>query len=226
MTPTIIYEDQHLIAVNKPIGVVVQSDKKKNTLAEQLQQFLQNRDGGKEPFIAVAHRIDQPISGVIILAKTKGALRHLNTLFSERKVQKKYWAVVAKLPEPTEGTLTHYVRKQYPKNRSQAFLEEKKGSKKAVLHYRHLNSSDRYHLLEIELETGRHHQIRVQLGKIGSAVKGDIKYGSKRTNKGGGIHLHARQLILPHPIMTKKELCLEAMPPDDVVWNVLTKSGE
>ena len=166
----------------------------------------------------MAHRLDRPTSGIVVFAKTSKALPRLNKLFAEKKTQKTYWAVVKEHPEKTEGTLTHWLKRNPKQNKSYAYPKEIPESKKAVLDYEVLKKLDSYYLLKIDLKTGRHHQIRSQLSYIGCPIKGDLKYGFNRSNKNGSIHLHARSLSFIHPV--KKELInFEAPPPDDSVWN-------
>ena len=198
----ILYEDNHLIIVNKRVGDIVQGDKTGDMpLSEIIADFIAVRDSkpGKA-FIGVPHRLDRPVSGVTVFAKTSKALERMNELFRTGGVRKLYWAVVANRPEPTEGELMHYLVRNEKQNRSRAFLKPVERSKEARLRYRLLGSGDRYHLLEIELLTGRHHQIRSQLSAIGSPIKGDLKYGAPRSNRDGGISLHARSISFIHPV--------------------------
>lgn len=220
----ILYEDNHLLAVNKPAGVLVQPDKKG---AESLEQMLKAhiKDKYKKPgevFLGVCHRIDRPVSGIVLFAKTSKALIRINEMFQKKEIRKTYWAVVADKPKVLSDTLTHYLKKDEKKNMSRAYDEEVKGSSKSSLDYYYISSSQTYHLLEINPHTGRHHQIRAQLSKMGCPIKGDVKYGSKRTNPDGSIHLHARKIEFEHPVK-KEPVVIEAPAPNEVVWNALTR---
>lgn len=221
--PTILYEDNHLIAVNKRSGDIVQGDKTGDEpLSEILKRYLKekyNKPGNV--FCGVIHRLDRPTTGVVLFARTSKALARMNKQFSEKQVQKTYWAVVKERPPETQATLTHWLRKNQPQNKSYASPHEKPGSKKAVLSYTHLSSSDNYHLLEVLPRTGRHHQIRVQLSTIGCPIKGDLKYGFARSNKDASIHLHARALEFVHPV-NKEKMRLVAPVPADPVWQALS----
>jgi 23S rRNA pseudouridine1911/1915/1917 synthase len=217
----VIYEDNHIIAVNKACGEVVQGDKTGDvTVMDMVKRFLKvkyNKPGNV--YLGLPHRLDRPTSGILVLAKTGKVLPRLNKLFQTRgQVKKTYWAVVDKRPPKYNDTLEHYLIKNQDKNRSYAYTEPGNGTKFASLTYRHVASIDRYHLLEVELHTGRHHQIRVQLGEINLHIKGDLKYGFPRSNKDKGIHLHARKIELIHPVR-KEPLLIVADPPDDPVWN-------
>lgn len=217
--PLVLYEDNHIIIVNKRSSDIVQGDKTGDTpLSEIVKQYIKkkyNKPG--EVFLGVVHRLDRPVSGAVIFARTSKALGRLNEMIRERNIQKTYWAVTSEMPDVENGTLVHYLRKNQKKNTSYAYREAGEGRLKAELKYRYLTSSDRYHLLEIELLTGRHHQIRVQLAEIGCIVKGDLKYGAKRSNKDASIHLHARKVAFMHPV--KKETVEVTAPvPDDKIW--------
>jgi 23S rRNA pseudouridine1911/1915/1917 synthase len=221
----ILYEDNHIIAINKACGELVQSDiTKERTLVDDMKEYLKkkyNKPGNV--FVGLPHRLDRPTSGVMILAKTGKALERLNKLFKERgQITKTYWAVVNKRPPKFADTLEHYLKKNTTKNKSFAYPKPIPGAKLARLTYRHVASLQRYHLLEIELLTGRHHQIRVQLGTLNMRIKGDLKYGFPRSNKDKGIHLHARKLEFIHPVK-KTQVTIVADPPDDPVWNELLK---
>lgn len=170
------------------------------------------------------HRLDRPTSGAIVFARTSKGLSRLNEQFRGKSTRKVYWAVVEERPEKIEDTLTHYLKRNEKQNKSYASDREIEGSKKAVLHYKWLQSSDKYHLLEVTLETGRHHQIRCQLAKIGSIIKGDLKYGAKRSNKDGSIHLHARELEYDHPT-SKERVKVVAPVPNDPLWQFFEKKG-
>jgi len=221
----VIYEDNHIIAVNKAAGEVVQSDKTEDvTLLDIVKQYLKekyNKPGNV--FLGLPHRLDRPTTGIVVLAKTSKVLPRLNKLFQTRgEVKKTYWAVVDKRPPKHTDTLTHYLVKNQERNRSYAYTEKQNGSKLASLTYRHVASIDKYHLLEIELHTGRHHQIRVQLRQLKLYIKGDIKYGFPRPNDDKSIHLHARRIELMHPVKNEM-ITIVADPPDDVVWNEFIK---
>nr|WP_321486855.1 RluA family pseudouridine synthase [uncultured Draconibacterium sp.] len=221
----VIYEDNHIIAINKVCGDVVQGDKTGDeTVLDKVKHYLKekyNKPGNV--YLGLPHRLDRPTSGVLILAKTSKVLPRLNKLFQTKDgMQKVYWAVVDKRPPKYTDTLKHYLRKDQEKNRSYAYTDEKPGSKFASLTYRHVASIDRYHLLEIEIHTGRHHQIRVQLRQLNLHIKGDLKYGAPRSNKNKGIHLHARQVKLIHPVR-KEPLTIIADPPKDPVWDEFMK---
>jgi 23S rRNA pseudouridine1911/1915/1917 synthase len=215
----IIYEDNHLIAVNKNVGEIVQSDPSGDKpLDEMVKEYLvekYNKPG--DAFLGVAHRIDRPVSGIVLFARTSKALARLNQMFQDKGIVKTYWAIVKNLPEQPEGTINHYLTRDTKKNKATAFDKEVKNSKPASLSYKVVVSSDNYHLLEIDLHTGRHHQIRCQLAKIGCPIKGDLKYGFARSNPDGGICLHARSLSFIHPV-GKLPVHIEAPVPDDKLW--------
>ena len=210
----VLYEDNHVIGINKRVGDIVQGDKTGDTpLSEHLKAYLKkkyNKPG--EAYLGVVHRLDRPTTGVVLFAKTSKALSRLNAMFADKaQVQKTYWALVDAMPPATEGTLTHWLVRNEKQNKSVAHNKEVQQSKKAVLHYKLLKSFDHYHLLEIDLITGRHHQIRAQLAAIGLHRKGDLKYGAKRSNPDGGICLHAYKLTFEHPVK-KEVISIEAAP--------------
>jgi len=216
----VLYEDNHIIAVNKKPSDIVQGDKTGDRpLGEFVKDYIKkkyNKPG--DVFLGVVHRLDRPVSGVILFARTSKALSRLNELFRSKQVQKTYWAVVKKKPNPTKDILVHYLKKNQQKNKSTAFNREEDGTLKSELSYQLIKSLDNYHLLEVLPKTGRHHQIRVQLSKIGSPIKGDIKYGSDRTNKDASIHLHARKIEFIHPVK-KEPISISATPPKkDSIW--------
>lgn len=219
----VLYEDNHLIAINKRAGDIVQGDKTGDTpLSEVVKQYIKTKH--QKPgnvYLGVAHRLDRPTTGIVVFAKTSKALPRLNKLFAEKDAQKTYWAVVNKMPEKEKDTLVHWLKRNTKQNKSYAHIKEVPDSKKAILDYKVIRSLERYFLLEIDLKTGRHHQIRAQLAAIGCAIKGDLKYGSDRSNKDGSIHLHARSLSFVHPVK-KEMLQLIAPPPEDSVWNACT----
>lgn len=216
----ILYEDNHLIVLNKSVSDLVQGDKTGDTsLDVKTKEYLKNLY--KKPgnvFLGVIHRLDRPVSGVVVFARTSKALSRMNKLFQEKKVQKKYWAIVSDKPPVEEQRLNHFLVRKPNLNKSFAYSTEKKGSKEASLSYRLMGRTKNYFFLEIDLHTGRHHQIRCQLAKIGCPIKGDLKYGSGRSNPGGGISLHAREIDFIHPVL-KEELKIIAAPPKDVLWN-------
>ncbi len=216
----ILYEDNHIIAVNKKPAEIVQSDKTGDTpLSEDVKIYIKNKyNKPGEVFLGVVHRIDRPVSGVVVFAKTSKALTRLNVLFQNHEIEKTYWAIVQKRPANEQGTLINYLKKNSEKNITRVYDKEVKESKRAELSYLLLLSFKNYHLLEIHPKTGRSHQIRSQLSHIGSPIKGDIKYGSDRTNADGSIHLHARSIKFIHPI-TKIEIIIKASPPNDQLWN-------
>ena len=223
---TVLYEDNHLVVVNKAPGEIVQGDKTGDKpLSEEVKEYLKvkyNKPGNV--FCGVTHRLDRPTSGIVVFAKTSKALSRLNAMFKNNEIDKTYWAVVKKLPEKTEATLTHYLIKNERTNKSTAYDVEKPNTKKSVLHYKVIGQSQNYNLLEVDLETGRHHQIRCQLSKIGSPIKGDLKYGAERSNPDGSISLHARKIAFIHPV-SKEKIELVAPTPDDVLWNVLINTN-
>ena len=220
----ILYEDNHLIIVNKRCGEIVQVDKTGDISLEQtVKEYLKkkyNKPG--DVFLGVAHRVDRPVSGIVLFARTSKALVRLNQMFQDKVIRKTYWAIVKDCPPKESDTLVHYLRRDSQKNRSFCYTEEKPDTKKAILHYKHLYSSDRYHLLEIDLETGRHHQIRSQLAAIGCPIRGDLKYGYPRSNPDGGISLHARQICFNHPVKDEK-FNLLAPTPDDKLWEIMSE---
>ena len=216
----ILYEDNHLIAVNKRPGDIVQGDKTGDKpLSEIVKQYIKekyNKPGNV--YLGVAHRLDRPTSGIVVFAKSSKALPRLNKLFAEKEAKKTYWAIVKNTPPKTHDTLTHWLKRNTKQNKSYANKKEVPDSKKAVMDYEIIKKLDNYFLLEIDLKTGRHHQIRSQLTAIGCPIKGDLKYGFDRSNKDGSIHLHARKLMFIHPVK-KEKLELIAPPPNDSVWN-------
>ena len=218
----ILYEDNHLIAVNKKISDIVQADKTGDMpLSEEVKAYIKekyNKPGNV--FLGIPHRIDRPVSGVVLFARTSKALERLNKMFQEheKEITKIYWAIVGNLPEEDHGMLTHYLTRDPSKNKSHAYNQPKPGSKEAKLSYRLIGRSQRYYLLEITLYTGRHHQIRCQLAKIGCPIKGDLKYGFPRSNENGGISLHARSLTFKHPV-SGETISIVAPPPlEDNLW--------
>jgi 23S rRNA pseudouridine1911/1915/1917 synthase len=220
-SPTIevLYEDNHVIVVNKKPSDIVQGDKTGDvTLPDLIKEYLKEKyDKPGNVFCGVVHRLDRPTSGVVVFAKTSKALSRLNEQFRVKETNKIYWAVVENKPQKNTDRLENYLRKNEKQNKSYVVNQDGKDVKKAVLNYKLLCSSDKYHLLEVTLETGRHHQIRAQLSHIGCIVKGDLKYGAKRSNTDNSIHLHARQLSFVHPT-TKEVISVVAPVTDDVLW--------
>lgn len=223
---TVVYEDNHLIIVNKTASEIVQGDKTGDTpLSELVKQYLKEKyQKPGNVFIGVTHRLDRPVSGLVVFAKTSKALTRLNEMFRNGEVKKTYWAIVKQLPRAgEEGDLTHYLVRNEKQNKSYAYDTERAGSKLAILHYRLLARSENYYLLEIDLKTGRHHQIRCQLAKAGAPIKGDLKYGFPRSNPDGSISLHARSIQFIHPV-SKKLIAVEAPVPADRLWQALADS--
>ncbi len=216
---SVIYEDNHILVVNKTAGLLVQGDKTGDkSLLDLAKKYIKDKyQKPGEVFLGLVHRLDRPTTGVIVLARTSKALSRLSQQFKERIPKKIYRAVVSGTPEP-KATLEHYLRKNPSKNKSFQYPKNTPNTKKAILHYRSVKQLKSYHVLDIELETGRHHQIRAQLAAVGLHIKGDLKYGAKRPNKNGSIHLHARSLTLIHPTK-KEEMTFLAPTPDDVIWN-------
>lgn len=217
---TVVYEDNHIIVVNKTSSEIVQGDKTGDTpLSEMVKQYLKEKyHKPGNVFIGVTHRLDRPVSGLVVFAKTSKALPRLNEMFRNGEVKKTYWAIVKECPKETEGELVHYLVRNEKQNKSYAYDKEVKNSKKAVLHYKLIGHSQNYYLLEVDLKTGRHHQIRCQLAKMGCPIKGDLKYGSPRSNPDGSICLHARTVQFVHPV-SKEEIRLTAPVPEDNLWN-------
>jgi 23S rRNA pseudouridine1911/1915/1917 synthase len=217
---TVLYEDNHIIIVNKESGEIVQGDKTGDVpLSEIVKAWIKekyNKPGNV--FLGVVHRLDRPVSGVVVFAKTSKALARLNAMFAKHdEVRKTYWALTKKRPEVEQGTLTHWLVRNEKQNKSYAYDAERPNSKKAILNYKVIGSTDRYTLIEVELLTGRHHQIRCQLAKIGCPIKGDLKYGAERSNPDGSISLLARKVEFVHPV-SKELIMIEAPLPDDALW--------
>ncbi len=220
----VLYEDNHLIVLNKGVSDIVQGDETGDvSLDLKLKGFLRERDHKPgNVFVGIPHRLDRPVSGVVVYTKTGKALGRMTNLFREKQVEKIYMALVSEIPDPPVATLAHYLTRNTRQNKSYCHHEAVKHSKHAVLHYRYMNSSDRYHLLEVILETGRHHQIRAQLASIGCPIKGDVKYGAKRPNRDGGISLHARRISFIHPVK-KEPLEIEAPFPSRDIFHLFRK---
>ncbi len=217
---TVVYEDNHIIIVNKTASEIVQGDKTGDTpLSETVKQYLKEKYSKPgNVFIGVTHRLDRPVSGLVVFAKTGKALSRLNEMFKNSEVKKTYWAVVKNLPREEEGELVNYLVRNEKQNKSYAYDKEVPGSKKAILRYRIIGRSQNYYLLEVDLKTGRHHQIRCQLAKMGSPIKGDLKYGSPRSNPDGSICLHARSIRFVHPV-SKELIEVQAPVPPGNLWN-------
>lgn len=220
----VLYEDNHIIAVNKAVGEIVQADKTGDKpLSESVKEYI--KDKYHKPgavFLGVTHRLDRPTTGIVVFARTSKALSRLNEMFrSHNAIRKTYWAVVSGRPPVTEARLENWLLRREAQNKSYVVAPDTKDAKKAVLTYTTLALGERYSLLEINLETGRHHQIRCQLSAIGCPVKGDLKYGANRSNPDGGISLHARKIEFVHPV-SKEWISITAPPPNDNIWKALT----
>jgi len=220
----VLHEDNHLIIINKRSGDLVQGDKTGDTpLSDVVKEYIKqkyNKPGAV--YLGVTHRLDRPTTGIVVFAKTSKALTRMNALFLNKKITKTYWAVVKNKPSKLKDTLINWLKKNPKNNKSTAYQKEVDQSKKAILHYELIHSLDRYHLLEVNLETGRHHQIRSQLSNIGSPIKGDLKYGFDRSNLDGSIHLHARNISFTHPV-NNQITTITAPPPNEVLWNECIK---
>ena len=216
----VLFEDNHFIVVNKRSGDIVQGDKTGDTpLSEIVKSFIKdkyNKPG--KVFLGVVHRLDRPTTGIVVFARTSKGLERFNKMLRDKTVDKTYWAIVKKKPQKDIDTLIGFLKKNPKNNKSTSYSSEIGGSKKAILHYKTIKSLNNYHLLEVDLETGRHHQIRCQLASIGSPIKGDLKYGFDRSNKGGSFHLHARAIKFTHPV-SKELISISAPTPSDVIWN-------
>lgn len=223
----ILYQDNHLIIVNKRAGELVQGDRTGDpTLMDTIKAYVKriaNKPG--DVFLGAPHRLDRPVSGVVIYTRTSKGLSRMSDLFRQRAIKKVYWAIVEQLPPQPEGTLTGYMIKNEKQNRSYVSDVEKPGHKLATLHYRHLKSSDRYHLLEVVLETGRHHQIRAQLAHAGAIIKGDLKYGAARSNPDASVSLHSRYCEFIHPVR-KEPVRVTAPCPSDSLWQFFENEAE
>ena len=217
---TVLYEDNHLIIVNKAPGEIVQGDKTGDPpLSDFVKQYIKEKyQKPGEVYLGTIHRIDRPVSGIVLFARTSKALERMNKMFQEKLIRKTYWAVVKQLPTKQQDTLVHYLLKNEAKNKSMAYTNETGKALRSELSYRVIASSDKYHHLEINPLTGRHHQIRAQLSAIGCPIKGDLKYGFGRSNPDGSIHLHARAIKFQHPV-SNESIFIQAAPPDEVLWN-------
>jgi 23S rRNA pseudouridine1911/1915/1917 synthase len=210
----VIYEDNHLIIVNKAAGVLVHEDiTKDKTLEDYVKEYIkvsQNKPG--DVFLGTIHRLDRPVSGIVVFAKTSKALTRMNEIFRKRLVQKTYWAITYKKPEKKAGRLVHWLKKDNASNTVTAYDSEVPDSQKAELTYRYMGNINKYHLIEVSPITGRPHQIRVQLASLGCPIKGDVKYGSPRSNQDGSINLHARRIYFIHPVKNEPIICRAAVP--------------
>ncbi len=216
----ILYEDNHLLVINKKVGQLVQGDKTGDeSLLELIKNFIKKRD--EKPgnvFLGLIHRIDRPTSGLVIYAKTSKALSRLTQMVKNREIKKTYWAIVPKEMIPQSQRLVHFLKKNEKNNKAIVFTKITHGAKEAILTYNLIKVLENYQLLEIDLETGRHHQIRAQLSKIGVPIKGDLKYGAPRSNPDGGISLHARKLEFLHPVTKENIEIVAPVPQNDAVW--------
>ena len=220
----VVYEDNHIIIVNKTTSEIVQGDKTGDIpLSEVVKQYIKKEYAKPgNVFLGVVHRLDRPVSGLVVFAKTSKALSRLNEMFRKGDVHKTYWAIVKTCPPTEEGDLVHYLVRNEKQNKSYAYDREVKDSKKAILDYKVIGRSEHYYLLEINLQTGRHHQIRCQLAKMGCPIKGDLKYGAQRSNPDGSICLHARKIEFIHPV-SKEMMSFEAPVPESVLWKSFQK---
>lgn len=219
----VVYEDNHIIIVSKRSGEIVQGDKTGDkTLADEVKAYIKEKYAKPgNVFLGITHRLDRPVWGLVVFARTSKALARLNDMFREGNVNKTYWAICQNAPEVPEATLTHWLTRNERQNKSYAYDKEVPGAKKAVLHYRTIGKSERYTLIEVKLMTGRHHQIRCQLAKIGCPIKGDLKYGARRSNPDGSISLLARKIEFAHPV-SKEHICVESEIPDDKLWHEIS----
>ena len=222
----VVYEDNHIIIINKESGEIVQGDKTGDTpLSDCVKDYLKRKyQKPGNVFLGVVHRLDRPVSGLVVFAKTSKALSRLNEMFRKGEVHKTYWAIVKNAPKEPSGRLTHWICRNEKQNKSYAYNSEVSGSKKAVLDYRLLASGDNYHILEIRLLTGRHHQIRCQLSAMGSPIRGDLKYGAQRSNPDGSISLLSRHVEFVHPV-SKEFVSLDAPLPKDNLWQKILNIG-
>ena len=220
----VIYEDNHIIIVRKEAGEIVQGDKTGDIpLSEVVKAYIKEKYGKPgNVFVGVPHRLDRPVSGIVVLARTSKALSRLSEMFRTGEVKKTYWAIVKNMPPKSEDELVHYLVRNEKQNKSYAYDKEAPDSKKAILHYKLIGKSDNYYLLEVDLKTGRHHQIRCQLAKIGCPIKGDLKYGAERSNPDGSICLHARKVSFLHPVK-KVMIEAEAVVPQTSLWTSFIK---
>ena len=220
----VLYEDNHIIVINKAAGEIVQGDKTGDTpLCDTMKQYLKEKYAKPgNVFIGLPHRLDRPVSGIVVFAKTSKALERLNTMFRDGAVKKVYWAITKGRPIPAQGEISSWILRNEKMNKSFSYPKEVKGSKRAILHYRLAAASQNYNLIEVELKTGRHHQIRCQLSSIGCPIKGDLKYGAQRSNPDGSISLHARYIEFTHPV-SKELIAVTAPLPGDRLWQSCEK---
>ncbi len=220
----VLYEDNHIIIVNKESGEIVQGDKTGDrTLADDVKAYIKEKYAKPgSVFLGVTHRLDRPVSGIVIFAKTSKALSRINDMLRNGEIHKTYWAITKNRPKEEQANLTHWIKRNEKQNKSYAYDKEVPGTKKAILHYKVIGSTDNYTLLEVNLLTGRHHQIRCQLAKIGCPIRGDLKYGAKRSNPDGSISLLARKIEFTHPV-SKKTIIVEAPLPKDNLWHEVAK---
>lgn len=220
LSDRVLYEDNHLVIVNKWPSEIVQGDKTGDQpLVDLVKAYIKHKYAKPgDAFLGVVHRIDRPVSGAVIFARTSKALTRMNELIKNHELKKLYWAVVRTLPAPASGSLVHHLRKNEKMNKSFVVNADVPGAKRAELHYRLLVSGNHYHLVEVELITGRHHQIRTQLSAIGSSVRGDLKYGYPRSNSDGSIHLHACSIAFAHPVSKERVSVVAPVPPNDALW--------
>lgn len=215
----VLYEDNHIIVINKKAGEIVQGDKTGDkSLCDTLKAYLKEKYAKPgNVFVGLPHRLDRPVSGIVVFAKTSKALERLNAMFRDGKVKKIYWAITKERPAESEGEINSWILRNEKMNKSFSYPKEVKGSKQALLSYKHISASQNYNLIEVELKTGRHHQIRCQLASIGCPIKGDLKYGAKRSNPDGSISLHARYVEFIHPV-SKEPVRITAPLPDESLW--------
>ena len=220
----VLYEDNHIIVINKAAGEIVQGDKTGDkSLCDTMKAYIKEKYAKPgNVFIGLPHRLDRPVSGIVVFAKTSKALERLNRMFSEGSVKKIYWALTKGIPNPAEAELESWILRNEKMNKSFSYPKEVKGAKRAILHYRLAAASQNYNLIEVELKTGRHHQIRCQLSSIGCPIKGDLKYGAQRSNPDGSISLHARYIEFVHPV-SKQLIAITAPLPDDRLWQSFEK---
>ena len=220
----VVYEDNHIILVNKASYEIVQGDKTGDTpLSETVKEYIKKKyHKPGNVFLGVTHRLDRPVSGLVLFARTSKALSRLNEMFKTKDIKKTYWAIVKNQPPAPAGELVHWLVRNEKQNKSYAYDREVKDSKKAILDYKVIGRSEHYYLLEINLQTGRHHQIRCQLAKMGCPIKGDLKYGAQRSNPDGSICLHARKIEFIHPV-SKEMMSFEAPVPESVLWKSFQK---
>ena len=223
-TMKVLYEDNHIIIINKAAGEIVQGDKTGDkSLCDTMKAYIKEKYAKPgNVFIGLPHRLDRPVSGIVVFAKTSKALERLNRMFSEGSVKKIYWALTKGIPVPAEAEIESWILRNEKMNKSFSYPKEVKGSKRAILHYRLAAASQNYNLIEVELKTGRHHQIRCQLSSIGCPIKGDLKYGAQRSNPDGSISLHARYIEFVHPV-SKELIAVTAPLPDDRLWQSFEK---